>query len=102
MNSSKLKNTYMSCKEHLRIRSPVHQEEGLIDIKQNADAVINTIPTYILIINLVNSGLYVYNGDTIHLYFAIITGVMWIGVLLDAVYNPTPHLPKPVDSEPDV
>ena len=92
----------MPYKEHLRIRSPPHEEEALIESKNNADVVINTIPTYILIINLVNSALYVYNGDTTHLYFAIITGAMWIGALLDAVYNPMPHVPKSVDSEPDV
>jgi len=92
----------MSCKEHLRIRSPIHQEEVSADFKNNADVVVHTIPTYILIINLVNSALYIYNGDTTHLYFAIITGVMWIGVLVDAVYNPIPHLAKPADSEPDV
>ena len=92
----------MPYKEHLRIRSPPQQEEASIETKNNADVVINTIPTYILIINLVNSALYVYNGDTTHLYFAIITGAMWIGVLLEAVYNPEPHVPTQVDSEPDV
>ena len=92
----------MPYKEHLRIRSPPQQEEASIETKNNADVVINTIPTYILIINLVNSALYVYNGDTTHLYFAIITGAMWIGVLLEAVYNPAPTVPTQVDSEPDV
>ena len=92
----------MPYKEHLRIRSLPQQEEASTETKNNADVVINTIPTYILIINLVNSALYVYNGDTTHLYFAIITGAMWIGVLLEAVYNPAPHVPTQVDSEPDV
>lgn len=92
----------MPYKEHLRIRSLPQQEEASTETKNNADVVINTIPTYILIINLVNSALYVYNGDTTHLYFAIITGAMWIGVLLEAVYNPAPTVLTQVDSEPDV
>jgi len=92
----------MSCKEHLRIRSPPQEEETLTETKNNADVVINIIPTYILIINLVNSALYIHNGDMIHLYFAIITGIMWIGALLDAVYNPKASILKPIDSEPDV
>lgn len=91
----------MQHSESLRIRSPlpdVHTSESHTDPSDNESTKpIQRIPTYILIISMTNFTIFVYTGNETNLYFSIITFILWMLSLIDAVYDKNiPHLESEV------
>ncbi len=75
-------------KDQLRIRTPPYISEDLSTKTETAEIYIrHSIPTYILIITFANLALYIYNGNSVHMYFAIVTGVIWLMAFLQVVYE---------------
>ena len=79
----------MRSHDTLRIRTPVpdiHNEEydDVTTIKA-AEMKGQHIPTMILAISITNYCVYIYNDSDINLYFAFITGLLWLACLLDAL-----------------
>ena len=81
----------MQPSDSLRIRAPVVDIQTPVYAKDLFDSTqdknIQRIPTYILIISMTNFTIFVYNGDKTHLYFSIITTILWILSLLDAIHD---------------
>jgi hypothetical protein len=82
----------MQHSDSLRIRTPVvdtqTRDYDKISEDSNQNKTLQRIPTYILIISMTNFTIFIYNGDVTHLYFSIITIILWILSLLDAIYDP--------------
>jgi hypothetical protein len=79
----------MRSHETLRIRTPAPdvQSEEYDDVStiKAAETRGQHIPTIILAISITNYCVYIYNDSEINLYFAFITGLLWLGCLLDAL-----------------
>jgi len=81
----------MQHSDSLRIRTPLPDiqqwDSDKIPGDSNQNKSLQRIPTYILIISMTNFTIFVYNGDVTHLYFSIVTTILWILSLLDAIYD---------------
>lgn len=77
--------------DSLRIRTPLpeiqQRDSDKIPGDSNQNKSLQRIPTYILIISMTNFTIFVYNGDVTHLYFSIVTAILWILSLLDVIYD---------------
>jgi hypothetical protein len=81
----------MQHSDSLRIRTPIAEiqtrDYDKISEDSNQNKSLHRIPTYILIISMTNFTIFIYNGDLTHLYFSIITTILWVLSLLDAIYD---------------
>lgn len=79
----------MRSHETLRIRTPVpdiqNEEYDAVTTIKAAEMKGQHIPTMILAISITNYCVYIYNDSDINLYFAFITGLLWLACLLDAL-----------------
>lgn len=82
----------MQHSDSLRIRTPTAEiqtrDYDKIAEDSNQNKTLHRIPTYILIISMTNFTIFIYNGDVTHLYFSIVTTILWVLSLLDAIYEP--------------
>ena len=91
----------MQHSESLRIRSPLPDVHNSDRDKDSSDdestKPIQRIPTYTLIISMTNFAIFVYTGNETNLYFSIITSILWMLSLIEAVYDKNiPHLESEV------
>ena len=95
----------MQPSDSLRIRTPVVDIQIPEYEKETGDTASNKtlqrIPTYILIISMTNFTIFVYNGDKTHLYFSIVTGILWVLSLLDAIHDKN-IIPRPRQIIPEL
>jgi hypothetical protein len=79
----------MRSHETLRIRTPApdiqNEEYDEVSTIKAAETKGQHIPTMILAISITNYCVYIYNDSETNLYFAFITGLLWLGCLLDAL-----------------
>jgi hypothetical protein len=79
----------MRSHETLRIRTPApdiqNEEYDEVSTIKAAETKGQHIPTMILAISITNYCVYIYNDSHINLYFAFITGLLWLACLLDAL-----------------
>lgn len=75
--------------ESLRIRTPAPDIQGEECEEDQLTTVADTrgrmIPTLVLTISMTNFAVFVYSGSEINLYISIVSALLWLLCLLDAI-----------------